>query len=158
MRPSAFSRALALFLLLGVSVGRADAPAGPRSANGDFMVLNSSITAEALPSAFAAPPWSEVRALSLRDQPRDASFLGVLFAQPAMALLERLDLSGVMLGRDGALALAGATMPALRPRSGTRAPRPWQRRACPRSRSCAWIRLEWAPTAAARWPRPTGRR
>ena len=78
------------------------------------MTLTSTITQDALPSAFAAPPWSETRALSLRDQPRDAGFLRALFAQPAMAHLEQLDLPGVAVGRDGAEALAGATLPSLR--------------------------------------------
>ena len=78
------------------------------------MTLTSTITQDTLPSAFAAPPWSETRALSLRDQPRDAGFLRTLFAQPAMAHLEQLDLPGVAVGRDGAEALAGATLPSLR--------------------------------------------
>ena len=114
MRPSAFSKALVLGALLASASAGADPSADPTLKRESYVTLTSTITQDALPSAFAAPPWSETRALSLRDQPRDAGFLHALFAQPAMAHLEQLDLSGVAVGRDGAEALAGATLPSLR--------------------------------------------
>lgn len=114
MRRLAFTSALTLGALLGATGALADP--GGETAVGErgWMLLPMSVTTETLPSDFAGPPWAGVKRLSLRDQPRDAALLARLFAEPSLATLEALDLSGVPVHADAADALARATLPALR--------------------------------------------
>ena len=109
------------------------------TADGAGRLLDPGLTVDTLPAAAALLP-SDVE-LSLRDQGRTADFVAVLLAQPVLATVTGLDLSGNPLGPaggrvfaragalpslaelnlsgtglddDGAAALGGADLPVLR--------------------------------------------